>query len=319
VRVRVCERRPPSGDNPLSQELLQSFLAQQQAAHGVALHQAAAAAAAAGVPLPTLQSLHHAQQQQHLQEQQPTVQGNLNLLPSGSASDAKGGIGQPAGAEVPPGKEKSTPLITGSDASQPEGPEINSSSSSSSGKVGADKVSLAALSKAEASNTAAATTSPPGSSAPMGPSPATAAAAAAAATLSAITAGVRGNSAAAIEERAARKRKIEADARQAGGLSKFEGVVWHRKKRKWRAQWKTPSSSSSSSSSSSGISGSSSGNGDGNSPESVTVLGWFETAEDAARAYDAHATTLGLPVNFPQPGQEQVKHGGDIESLAFEG
>jgi len=276
----------------------------QQAAHGVALHQAAAAAAAAGLPLPSLQSLHQVQQQQLQEEhqQQPGMHGNLSLLPGSSASDPKGDLKQSAGAEKKKtAKGESTSPIAGSDSAQPV--ESVPDSSSSSIDASADKTQSGAASiKAEATTNAV--TSPLEGTASQTPSLPAAATAA--------TAEVRGNSAAAVEERAARKRKVEANARQAGGLSKFEGVVWHRKKRKWRAQLTTTPPSTSGSSSATSSSSGGNGGGDGDSSESLTVLGWFETAEDAARAYDAHATTLGLPVNFPEPGQEQVKQTDDV-------
>lgn len=63
--------------------------------------------------------------------------------------------------------------------------------------------------------------------------------------------------------------------------SGFKGVTWHKHRRKWLAQIKS---------------------GDGKN----RFLGYFLSADEAARAYDAAARDLHGPfatVNFPQPGE----------------
>jgi hypothetical protein len=58
-----------------------------------------------------------------------------------------------------------------------------------------------------------------------------------------------------------------------GGSSKFKGVSWHKKKKKWVAQIMAGGK--------------------------VTYLGYFESEEAAARKFDEVAAPLGRPINFP--------------------
>jgi hypothetical protein len=71
------------------------------------------------------------------------------------------------------------------------------------------------------------------------------------------------------------------------GVSKFVGTSWHSEGGRWRAQCKE--------------------NGKNRH------LGLFKSEEAAARKYDDTAGPLGMPVNFPKPGQKQAIKGAPAE------
>ena len=72
-----------------------------------------------------------------------------------------------------------------------------------------------------------------------------------------------------------RKAEAAETAEAVRNTSRYRGVSWHKQKSKWVAQI--------------GIDG------------STKHLGYFESEEDAARAYDAEATDLGrTTLNFPR-------------------